>query len=262
MPEQPKQMLVILMLLGIISMFQSPLVNGQAPAQMAPTRTAPRGDVASPSKTESVMDRLDRVQQGIKEKLKRVLGTRRQAPPAVQHADVDWDRGTNEAVDYQQIDRYGNVNEQAATFDSTNADEGLYRRAQLLPVYSTTSQTPDAYQPSRQFQPMAVIRESPLPVSISSQNGPNGSPAPSPGGSIFAQAEITATEHAIRLTEENALWKTRIAAIQAENRGLRERVNETEQLLRQSGSAIESARQELDDLDNSKSQAEQELAKL
>ncbi len=59
---------------------------------------------------------------------------------------------------------------------------------------------------------------------------------------------MTATQHALRLMEENGDLKARLAVIEAENGRLKEKLAQSENLLGRSTQAVEAAHQEIESL--------------
>lgn len=74
------------------------------------------------------------------------------------------------------------------------------------------------------------------------------SPAPSARGTVLGENPVTATEHALRLLEENDSLKRNVAMLEAENAQLQERLSQTQTLLSRSTVAIEQAKQEMEAL--------------
>lgn len=80
------------------------------------------------------------------------------------------------------------------------------------------------------------------PVSYSDGN----SVAPLARGSVLGEPQITATQHALRLIEENGDLKAKLAMIDAENQRLKEKLAQSESLLSRSTEAVESAYEEIE----------------
>lgn len=99
-----------------------------------------------------------------------------------------------------------------------------------------------AYQTprSRDFAGAAIPQS---PANLQSNLG-----GPLPRGSVLGDSPITATQHAIRLVEENGDLKARLAMLDAENKRLKEKLLQSERLLDRSTEAVESAHQEIDAL--------------
>ena len=67
-------------------------------------------------------------------------------------------------------------------------------------------------------------------------------------GTLLGQPQMTATQHALRLIEENGDLKARLAAITAENARLKDRLLQTQDLLTRSNEAVAAAKTEIDTL--------------
>lgn len=70
--------------------------------------------------------------------------------------------------------------------------------------------------------------------------------APLARGSVLGDNQITATQHALRLIEENGDLKAKLAMLDAENKRLKEKLDQTETLLGRSTKAVEGAYEEIE----------------
>ncbi|QDV44121.1 hypothetical protein Enr13x_39830 [Stieleria neptunia] len=70
--------------------------------------------------------------------------------------------------------------------------------------------------------------------------------APLARGSVLGDNQITATQHALRLLEENGDLKAKLAMLDAENKRLKEKLDQTETLLGRSTKAVEGAYEEIE----------------
>ncbi len=70
--------------------------------------------------------------------------------------------------------------------------------------------------------------------------------APLARGSVLGDNQITATQHALRLIEENGDLKAKLAMLDAENKRLKEKLDQTETMLGRSTKAVEGAYEEIE----------------
>lgn len=77
-------------------------------------------------------------------------------------------------------------------------------------------------------------------------NGSINTNAPLARGSVLGDNQITATQHALRLIEENGDLKAKLAMLDAENKRLKEKLDQTETLLGRSTKAVEGAYEEIE----------------
>ncbi|MDV6030948.1 MAG: hypothetical protein F9B45_12770 [Phycisphaera sp. RhM] len=77
-------------------------------------------------------------------------------------------------------------------------------------------------------------------------NSSVNSNAPLARGSVLGDNQITATQHALRLIEENGDLKAKLAMLDAENKRLKEKLDQTETLLGRSTKAVEGAYEEIE----------------
>lgn len=77
-------------------------------------------------------------------------------------------------------------------------------------------------------------------------NGSVNTNAPLARGTVLGDNQITATQHALRLIEENGDLKAKLAMLDAENKRLKEKLDQTETLLGRSTKAVEGAYEEIE----------------
>lgn len=83
---------------------------------------------------------------------------------------------------------------------------------------------------------------------------------PTARGTILGEEPLTATQHALRLIEENGDLKAKLATSLAEGERLREKLTSTQSLLQNSTEAVASAQDEMDRLTHENRQLERKLA--
>lgn len=89
---------------------------------------------------------------------------------------------------------------------------------------------------------------------------PAGSNGPLPRGSVLGDSQLTATQHALRLIEENGDLKAKLAMMDAENRRLKDKLAQSESLLGRSTQAVEAAHEEIQALSATNKQLQASLS--
>jgi hypothetical protein len=185
-------------------------------------------------------------------------------PVAVAAAEVGTVRGqppvpagdaTHRATDYRQVagemPRYGSSAEPLpppmpdpnASPSSQWNDQNIAATPTPQPAPARRSAgTPNSVAPKQ--SPIAP----PIARAARRSAGTPNSIAPSARGTVLGGNPVTATEHALRLLEENGDLKARLAMMEAEAARLKETLAETQTMLQRSTVAIEQAKQEIDAL--------------
>jgi hypothetical protein len=96
-------------------------------------------------------------------------------------------------------------------------------------------------------------------LSATSVNEGQRNAVPYSQGAQLGMSPVTATEHALRLTEENAVLKTKLSKLQSDSERLQRRLLETQNLLQKATAAVETAREEIEGLEASNENLNQKL---
>ncbi len=123
---------------------------------------------------------------------------------------------------------------------------GVHPEQQMAGDYNDPSRTPTQYEP----------------VADLTANRTADGNAPNIAGTHFGTAQITATEHALRLKKENELLQLSRASVLADNQRLRDQLNATKDLLERMKSAMTGAQEELENAAHANLQLKQKVAEL
>ncbi|MEO1615028.1 MAG: hypothetical protein AAFV88_04210 [Planctomycetota bacterium] len=237
------------------------------------------GDAAAvETKKRSALQKLDQFQQSVKLRLKRALGVKTNeivAPPestlerslggrspyqqtgagaddlntvrpvriASQH---DWHQQTASSGQsdpyYANPNSNSNANQVRTVASNTDPNVWQAQASQPLPP------------PMRDVPTEQLIPRRPPPVVRSNPQVPFAQ------GTVLGQSPVTATEHALRLIQENGDLKAQLAVSEAQAERLREKLMETQALLAQSSDAVQAAKDEIDSLVDSNRRLERKLS--
>lgn len=123
---------------------------------------------------------------------------------------------------------------------------GVDADQQIAGAYNDPSGTPTEY----------------VPVADLTMNRTGDGDAPNIAGTHFGTARMTATEHALRLKEENELLKRSRESVLADNQRLRDQLNAAKDLLERMKTAMTGAQQELENAANANLHLQQKIAEL
>lgn len=144
--------------------------------------------------------------------------------------------------------------------DSGNRGQNLYGNG-YPGSDATGSYRADSYRTGQSYQgqPHQGAPGS-MGMQTSSPVGRTPSPrGPLPRGSVLGDSQVTATQHALRLIEENGDLKAKLAMLESENRRLKEKYSESENTLARSTNAVKEAQKEIEALVNSNADLQKRL---
>ncbi|MCA9140198.1 MAG: hypothetical protein KDB00_25675 [Planctomycetales bacterium] len=118
---------------------------------------------------------------------------------------------------------------------------------------------------SRSYPPQGYANQRPIgpgetPNYGSFSGAVAGSSSPLPRGTVLGDSQITATQHALRLIEENGDLKAKLAMMDAEIKRLKDKLTQSETLLGRSTEAVEAAHQEIQTLSATNKQLQTSLS--
>ncbi|MEM0925687.1 MAG: hypothetical protein AAGJ83_06600 [Planctomycetota bacterium] len=246
----------------------------------------------------SILSKLDAFQNDVRQRMKRALGIKAASPEATndlspasttREASIDsnslpnasmpkdfnavrpvrvdsgqqWHRHHTQNTSHQEY--YGTGDVTTETSPQVSDPFGNGNSFVGIDPMSGTVRGVQASVPLSEPLPSPIRDSQTQPFSQPMQ--PRMSPPPSVGGSHFpvangdflGQAPITATERALRLIEENADLKAKLAAAEMQADRLREKLLETQSLLTDSSQAVQTAKEEIDLLVDSNRQLQQDL---
>jgi hypothetical protein len=150
---------------------------------------------------------------------------------------------------------FGNSRSVASSADAAHRRVDYQQVAGEMPRYSSPAEPlppPVPQQSAPSPQQWNDPNDAAPPASQAPANRPpaprRAGVAPAARGTVLGGNPVTATEHALRLLEENGDLKTRVAMMEAEHARLKEKLAQTQAMLQRSSVAIEQAKQEIDNL--------------
>jgi hypothetical protein len=229
----------------------------------------------------SPLRKLDLFQQSVKRKLKSALGVKDKNETApddeqtisnhamqhreMQNREIAYENSRPDERDDQPYDTrttsrhgYNIAEEQAAEHGRVVVAADRFAQDQYVPENAMRPvEYREQYQPAPYGYydsgrplppPVAEIAtgEIPQPDPRFAASDGNNNRVPVARGSVLGDSQITATQHALRLIEENGDLKAKLAMIDAENKRMREKLAQTETLLGRSTQAVEAAYKEIE----------------
>ncbi|MEM6468478.1 MAG: hypothetical protein AAF802_02830 [Planctomycetota bacterium] len=258
------------------------LIGAPVATAQAPQSAEEYGRPETHSKP-SVFARLDAFQQDVRLRMKRALGLKSKPAPETTSpmngsAEYQFDR-ESEQQDFNVVrpvrvsaseDWYRNRSNQAT--HQEYYDRVDYAHPMSPQERSAIGQQRQSYPEPYDAGIVPVQASEPLPPPIRNiptevlsradrSNVPmnTGPQMPVANGAYLGQSPVTATEHALRLIEENGDLKAKLAASDAVAERLREKLTETQELLAQSSQAVQEARDEIDYLVDSNRKLQNDL---